>query len=189
MDWDQLAEEKSQKLFAGWLKLLFRESPALPLRLGAQHRPGFRATGASDFTTGSFNMCCTVTFEDGFHALVRFPILGRSRFRCEKTGGELLVMAFLARHTCIPVPTVLGTSKWGCGPYIVTTVIEGTLLSKCLRDPSLLAPSLNPDVSDSDLENAYTGMAKLYWSSPSRYSNILEAWNGTLESGGLQSGL
>jgi hypothetical protein len=41
MDWDQLAEEKSQKLFAGWLKLLFRESPALPLRLGAQHRPGF----------------------------------------------------------------------------------------------------------------------------------------------------
>jgi hypothetical protein len=70
-------------------------------------------------------------------------------------------MAFLARHTCIPVTTVLGTSKWGCGPYIVTTVIEGTLLSKCLRDPSLLAPSLNPDVSDSDLENAYTGMAKI----------------------------
>lgn len=101
------------------------------------------------------------TFEDGFRALVGFPILGRSRFRCEKTNDELLTMAFLARKTCIPVPTVLGTGKWGCGPYIVTTVIEGTLLSKCLRDPSVLAPSLNPDVSELDLERAYSGMAQL----------------------------
>jgi hypothetical protein len=161
MDWDQLAEEKSQKLFAGWLKLLLRESPALPLRLAAQHRPVFQATRASDFTTGSFNMCCTVAFGDGFHALVRFPILGRSRFRCEKTGDELLVMAFLARQTSIPVPTVLGTGKWSCGPYIVTTAIEGTWLSTCLRDPSMLVPSLNPDVSEPELGNAYSGMAKI----------------------------
>ncbi|KAG5292185.1 phosphotransferase enzyme family protein [Histoplasma ohiense] len=161
MDWDQLAEEKSQKVYAGWLKLLLQNSPALPLKLATQHRPGFQATRASDFTTGSFNMCCTVSFDDGFHVIVRFPILGRSRFRCEKTSDELLVMSFIARHTSIPIPTVLGTGKWGCGPYIVTTVIEGTLLSRCLRDSSVLAPGLNPDVSKSDLEIAFSGMAQI----------------------------
>ncbi|OJD14031.1 hypothetical protein AJ78_05578 [Emergomyces pasteurianus Ep9510] len=160
MDWDQLAEEKSQKLYAGWLKLLLRESPALTLKLATQHRPGFQATSASDFTTGSFNMCSIVTFEDDFRALVRFPILSQSRFCCKKTSDELLMMAFIARHTSIPVPTIIGTGKWSCDSYIVTTVVEGSLLSK-LRDPSKLAPSLNPDVSESDLKTAYSGMAQI----------------------------
>lgn len=34
-------------------------------------------------------------FEDGFNVIVRFPILGRSRFRVEKTNDELLVMQYL----------------------------------------------------------------------------------------------
>lgn len=70
-------------------------------------------------------------------------------------------MSFLARWTNIPFPTVLGAGKWGCGPYIVTTVIEGTLLSKCLGDPATESPSLNPSVSDSDLGLAYHGMARV----------------------------
>lgn len=117
-------------------------------------------TEASDFTTGSYNMCCTVTFEDGFKALVRFPILGRSRFRCEKTNNELLVMGYLARFTQVPVPVVLGTGMWEGGPYIVMTVVEGTLLSKCIRDPAE-STGLNPSVSNSDLKRAYGGMARV----------------------------
>ncbi|PGH01630.1 hypothetical protein AJ79_07878 [Helicocarpus griseus UAMH5409] len=109
MEWDQLAEEKTQKLYAGWLKLLLLESPALPLRLASQHHPGAQATTASEFTTGAYNMCW----------------------------------------------------KWSCGPYIVMTVIEGTLLSKWLRDPSVSAPCLNLDVSESDLRSAYSGMARI----------------------------
>ncbi|EER38433.1 phosphotransferase enzyme family protein [Histoplasma capsulatum H143] len=127
MDWDQLAEEKLQKVYAGWLKLLLQNSPALPLKLATQHRPGFQATRVSDFTTGSFNMC--------------------------SLGNGLI-----ARHTSIPILTVLGTGKWSCGPYIVTTVIEDTLLSRCLQDPSVLAPSLNPK---SDLEITFSGMAQI----------------------------
>ncbi|OAX80133.1 hypothetical protein ACJ72_05540 [Emergomyces africanus] len=161
MHWDKLAEKKSQSLYAAWLTCLLQHSPALPLELACKLHRGFRPIRASNFTTGAFNMCCTVTFEDGFTALVRFPILGRSRFRCEKTSDETSVMAFIARFTSIPVPTVLGAGKWSGGPYIITTVIEGTLLSKRLRDPSVLAPSLNLDVSGSDLKIAYSEMAHI----------------------------
>ncbi|OJD11684.1 hypothetical protein AJ78_07583 [Emergomyces pasteurianus Ep9510] len=149
MNWDHLAEESSQKLFASWLKLL---SPAVPLTLAGQHRPGHQAIEASSFTTGAFNICCTVTFEDEFRVVVRFPILGRSRFRTEKTRDEVSVMDFLSRQTRVPVPIVLGAGRWGCGPYVVTTFIEGTLLSKQLRDPFI-------DLSV--LEIAYRGMADI----------------------------
>ncbi|KKZ63785.1 hypothetical protein EMCG_01889 [[Emmonsia] crescens] len=147
MNWDHLAEESSQKLFASWLKLL---SPAVPLKLASQHRPGYQVIKASSFTTGAFNICCTVTFEDDFRVVVRFPILGRSRFRTEKTRDEVSVMNFLSRHTRVPVPIILGAGRWGCGPYVITTFIEGTLLSKQLRDPSMGLGAL---------ERAYRGMA------------------------------
>ncbi|KAK2808389.1 hypothetical protein FQN50_004774 [Emmonsiellopsis sp. PD_5] len=149
MNWDHLAEESSQKYFAGWLKLL---SPALPLKLAGQHRPGYRAVEASSFTTGAFNICSIVTFEDQFRVVVRLPILGRSRFRTEKTRDEISVMNFLSRQTRVPVPIILGAGRWGCGPYVITTFIEGTLLSKRLRGPS---------VDSGDLERAYHGMAEV----------------------------
>ncbi|PGG96223.1 hypothetical protein GX51_07929 [Blastomyces parvus] len=70
MQWDKLAEKKSQSIYAAWLHALLQQSPALPLELASKLCCGFQATRASDFTTGAFNMCCTVTFEDGFNALV-----------------------------------------------------------------------------------------------------------------------
>lgn len=161
MEWDHLAEEQSQRIFAGWLKLLLGQSPELPMQLAEKHRPGAHATEVSKFTTGSYNMCCTVSFEDGSCVLIRFPILGRSRFRREKTGNEVLLMGFLARKTQIPLPVLIGCGNWACGPYIVMSFIEGKLLSKCLRDPSVESPSLSPNVSDSDLERAYRGMAQI----------------------------
>lgn len=70
-------------------------------------------------------------------------------------------MKFLSQQTKIPVPLVLGAGRWGCGPYIVMTFVEGTLLSKRLRDPAIDSPSLDPNVSDSDLECAYRGMSQV----------------------------
>lgn len=88
MGWDHLADHKSQELFAVWLTLLSRQSPALPLKLAGECRPNARPINVSEFTTGAYNICCFVTFEDGFRVVVRFPILGRSRFRTEKTGAR-----------------------------------------------------------------------------------------------------
>ncbi|KAK2831006.1 hypothetical protein FQN49_007095 [Arthroderma sp. PD_2] len=151
MEWDRLAEEKSQRLFAGWLKLLFREWPALPLKLARQHRPG-KTVKAAEYTTGSCNICSTVSFEDGDRVVVRFPLLGRSRFRREKTEDELAVMTFLAVRTTVPVPEVLGRGEWAGGPYIVMSAVEGELLSSYMKDP---------DVCESDLRQAYGSMAKV----------------------------
>ena len=160
MNWDHLAEEQNQKFFAAWLRLLSQNAPGLPLRLASQHRPGHdRATEVTGVLTGAYNVCYTVVFGDGFRVLVRFPILGRSRFRTEKSRNEASVMRFLSRKTNVPVPTILGAGRWGCGPYLVMTVVEGTLLSKRLQDPTLESPSLDPRVSDSDLKLAYRGMA------------------------------
>lgn len=130
MDWDHLAEEKSQRLFAAWLTVLPRESPALPLSLAAKHRPGFTPVEASDFTTGAYNMCSIVTFEDGFRVVVRFPILGRSRFRTEKSNDEIPTMQFLMQQTRLPVPAVLGAGQCKCGPYTVLTFQEGACSPK-----------------------------------------------------------
>ncbi|PTU18713.1 hypothetical protein P175DRAFT_0495080 [Aspergillus ochraceoroseus IBT 24754] len=158
MDWDHLAEENGQRLFAAWLQLLSKQSPALPLRLANQHRRGkAQAIAVSGFSTGAYNICCTVTFDDGFRALVRFPILGRSRFRTEKTRNEISVMRYLSQQTNIPVPIVLGAGRWGCGPYIVMTFIEGTLLSQ--RVESSLG--LDPTISGPGIENAFHAMAQI----------------------------
>lgn len=69
-------------------------------------------------------MCSVVTFDNGHRVLIRFPILGRSRLRTEKTRNEICIMQFLAQKTNIPAPTDLGMRRWGCGPYIVMRFIE-----------------------------------------------------------------
>ncbi|KAF4511737.1 hypothetical protein G6O67_003509 [Ophiocordyceps sinensis] len=161
MDWDHLAEEQSQRLFASWLRILSKASPALPLRLAQKHRPEAEAREASSPVTGSFNICTIVTFDDGFKAIVRFPILGRSRFRVEKTNDELLVMQYLTPRTSIPIPKILGAGAWDCGTYIVSTFVEGTLLSKCLPHPTGQSSGLSPYVSSSELSRAYRAMADI----------------------------
>lgn len=117
MDWDHLAEEYNDKLFAGWLQLISVQSPALPSRLAAQHRRGIAwVADVLGFTTGAYNICCIFTFENGFRALVRFPFLGRSRFRTEKSRNEALAMKLLSQNTALPVPRIPGMGRWGCGP-------------------------------------------------------------------------
>ena len=159
MDWDHLAEEKSQKLFAAWLTVLSRESPTLPLSLAAKHRLGFTPVEASDFTTGAYNICSVVTFEDGFRVVVRFPILGRSRFRTEKSNDEIPTMQFLKQQTRLRVPGVLGAGQCSCGPYIVITFLEGIVLSRRLRNPPTESASLNGP--ESDINRAYYAMARI----------------------------
>lgn len=161
IDWDHLAEDKCSSYFLGWLRLLRPKWPELPMSLASKHRPGVRAVEGSDMTTGACNICCFVTFEDGVRAVVRFPIFGRSRFRQEKTLDEASVMQYLSRYTRIRLPSVLGIGNWGCGPYLVTSYIEGVLLSKVLRNPDVRSPSLDPNVSREDLSHAYCAMSPI----------------------------
>ncbi|BDD54665.1 hypothetical protein MPDQ_004308 [Monascus purpureus] len=70
-------------------------------------------------------------------------------------------MDYLAQHTTIPVPRVLGHGKCAIGPYIVMTFVEGNPLSEYLRDPKQEMTCLNPQIPMSLLKKAYSGMAEI----------------------------
>lgn len=66
-----------------------------------------------------------VTYNDSYRVLVRFTALGRIVARNEKVEDEVAIMQYVAQHTTIPVPKVLGSGKCAVGPYIVMNFIEG----------------------------------------------------------------
>ena len=114
------------------------------------------------YSTGSFNYCYTVTAGVG-RVLFRFPILGRSAFRYEKTNDECAIMGYLLLHTSIPVPKVIRASATDIGPFLVLPLIEGKQLSSFLSisvDPTVPA-ALKPDISTSVLGKAYRDMADI----------------------------
>lgn len=94
-----------------------------------------------------------------FIETLKFVFIGRRNAEATPSNDELLVMGFLARRTRVPVPSIIGAHHWAGDPYIVTSVIEGFLLSKCLGDTTVQSPNLCPTVFDSNLERAYHGMA------------------------------
>lgn len=143
---DHLAEERSLQAFAVWIQRLVRNSPdQLAINLAARHRAGTLIT-ASLLANGAFNVCYQVAYQDGFRVLARFTALGQVKFPKEKVQDEVEIMKYLAQHTSIPVPKVLGSGMCRLGPYIVMTIIEGKLLSGHLRDQSDEAITLNPKI-------------------------------------------
>ncbi|KAJ0415132.1 phosphotransferase enzyme family protein [Aspergillus carlsbadensis] len=155
MNRDHLAVRQGQEHCAVWLRYLSQQMPSLVLQLASQHRPGHAASTASELTTGTLNMSCFVTFEDGISVVVRFPILDRSQFRAERADNEISVMSYLARATIVPVPHVLGAGFWGCGPYIVTQYIPARRLSSHINS------SLAVDALTRELRRGYHCMARL----------------------------
>ncbi|OOF97130.1 hypothetical protein ASPCADRAFT_165669 [Aspergillus carbonarius ITEM 5010] len=161
MDFDHLAEERSNLIFAVWVQNLVRNSPErLAAKLASQHCPG-EAVTAARLSNGASNFCYRVSFEDGTRVVVRFTALGRVLLRREKVKDEVAIMEYIAQHTSIPVSKVLGSGQCALGPYIVMTFIEGKPLSGYLTDPSKETSSLRPAISLSTLKRAYFGMANI----------------------------
>lgn len=97
---------------------------------------------------GSFNVCFPVTFEPAEHEkganghgenphdtpqwMVRFPIRPCVAFPVEKLRAEIATMKYVAQHTTIPIPKILG---YGFGgdyptglPFIILEYVEGRRL-------------------------------------------------------------
>ena len=91
---------------------------------------------ASRLSNGAFNISYRVTYAKGHRVLARFIALGRVIARDEKVQDEVAIMKYVAEHTTIPVPKVLGHGKCAVGPYVVMSFIEGNSLSGYLRDSS-----------------------------------------------------
>lgn len=163
MDFDHLAEQRSGLIFRVWMQNLLQNAPEeLSGKLAAEHHPGQLVT-ASRFGNGAFNFCYRVTYQDGTRVLVRYTALGRVLFRNEKVEDEVAAMKYLAQETsvCIPVPTVLGSGKCAVGPYIVMTVMEGSLMSDYLKDPTQEGSVLNENLPVPVLKKAYSRMARV----------------------------
>ncbi|MCJ1406545.1 hypothetical protein MMC19_000611 [Ptychographa xylographoides] len=150
-------------MYIVWKRNLEKNSPeTLAAKLAAKHR-GTAPTEAMYYAEGAFNRCYRVKFEEAPDAIVRFPALGRVSFRKEMVENEVCVMQYVARHTSIPVPKILGNGTCAVGPYVVMDFVEGSLLSfylKALSDPTKLEV-LDMNVSISALKDAYRGMARV----------------------------
>lgn len=111
---------------------------------------------------GAFKMVYKV---QRFRALCRFPILGQSAFRHEKTNDECMMMQYLSRHTAIPLPRLIAAESCDVGPYLVMAYVEGKDLSACLEaKPTTHAAGrgrLNPNIDTTTLAQAYRGMARI----------------------------
>ncbi len=162
MYYDNLADKRGSTLYLTWMRHLKKHSAeALAARLAAKHRDS-PVTNAVYIAKGSFNHCYRVTFKDGLNVVVRLPALGRVSFRREQVENEASVMEFVARHTSIPIPQVLGFGTCAVGPYLVMGYIEGRLLSEYLAaDTGMDGEFLNPGIDEGVLRKAYSQMAQI----------------------------
>ncbi|OJJ67089.1 hypothetical protein ASPBRDRAFT_136264 [Aspergillus brasiliensis CBS 101740] len=161
MDFDNLAKERSDRIFQVWIQNLLRNAPEeLAGKLASQHCPGTPVT-ALRLPNGAFNICYRVTYEDGRRVVVRFAALGRVTARNEKVEDEVAIMNYIGQHTAIPVPQVLGYGKSVVGPYIVMSYIEGKPLSAYLRDSTKETVALSSTISTSILRRAYSSMSEI----------------------------
>ncbi|KAJ5931302.1 hypothetical protein N7516_005791 [Penicillium verrucosum] len=145
MDFDNLAKAQSDRIFQVWIQNLLRNSPEeLAGKLASRHCPG-TPVSASRLPNGAFNICYRVTYINGHRVLVRFTALGRVIARNEKVHDEVAIMSYVAQHTTIPIPKVLG---------------HGNALSGYLRNPpSQETITLSSSIPTSVLRRAYLSMA------------------------------
>ncbi|KAM3461579.1 hypothetical protein NHJ6243_004814 [Beauveria neobassiana] len=161
MDADHLAKDRADVLFAAWLKALVRNNPEKYAATLAVRHCKFTAVSAKLLANGAFNVCYRITFENGERVVVRFTAIGRVLARHEKVEDEVVVLRYLAEHSRIRVPKVLGHGTCQYGPYIVMEYIEGDMMSGYLRDPSHERISLRPGLHPAVLQKAYHGMADI----------------------------
>ncbi|KAJ5741078.1 phosphotransferase enzyme family protein [Penicillium malachiteum] len=160
MDADELAVQRSDRIFQVWVQHLLANAPELASKLASQHCSGAPVT-ANRLANGAFNVCYQVSLANGSCVVVRFTALGRVIARREKVDDEVAILKFLGQHTRIPVPKTFGHGKSMVGPYIVMSFIEGNSLSGYLRASSQEIDTLSPSISMSFLRKAYSGMAEV----------------------------
>ncbi|KKY24151.1 putative phosphotransferase enzyme family protein [Phaeomoniella chlamydospora] len=162
MNYDSKAWNKSNVFFIGWNRELDKNIQSIA-NSTISARYGVQPSEPVYLVNGAFNCCYKVRVKD-FDVLFRFPILGKSAFRYEKTNDEAAIMAYISQHTTIPTPKVIRVTASAMGPYIVMEFVEGTLLLTHLEAPSLdrtAPPVLNPNISIPVITKSYRHMAHI----------------------------
>ena len=136
MDFDDLAKQQSDRIFQVWIQNLLGNSPeTLAGKLASRHCPGSTPVTAPRLPNGAFNICYRFTFENDHRVVVRFVGLGRVIARNEKVEDEVALMQYLAQHTAIPIPDVLGSGKCAVTAHTSDLVWvnwnDGLMIVKC----------------------------------------------------------
>ena len=163
MEYDSKAWTQSSLFFIGWNRQLEeRIQPIAQSVISTKY--GVEPSEPIYLANGAFNCCYRVKVHGRPDVVFRFPIIGKSAFRYEKTNDEAAIMAYLSQYTSIPTPRVIRVTACDMGPLIVTEFVEGTLLSTHLEAHSAdtMGPSvLKLDVSLPVLKKAYRDMARI----------------------------
>ncbi|KKY24995.1 putative phosphotransferase enzyme family protein [Phaeomoniella chlamydospora] len=160
---DEKASQKNDFLFVFFLREMDDRISGLVDQVAAKIGDRYTFNGKPEFfAVGSFNRCYKVDTEQS-PTIFRFPIIGKSAFRYEKTNDECAVLAYISHHTSIPVPHVIKSDCFDLGPFIVMPFIEGMTLSKYLQAPSNPGETivLNPSIDIAILSKGYRTMARI----------------------------
>ncbi|KAJ5707838.1 hypothetical protein N7488_007639 [Penicillium malachiteum] len=128
-----------------WVKHLF--NPDTFRAIGhflLKHQDAHDAVQFKVLQTGAFNTALQMEFYQSRSAISRFPLPGASMFPEEKLQNEVATVRFIGDQSTIPVPMIL---HWGG--------------KKRAQRPLDERVSLNPEISEPDLETLYRGMANV----------------------------
>ncbi|KAF2471052.1 phosphotransferase enzyme family protein-like protein [Lindgomyces ingoldianus] len=170
--YDEIAEKMGDDEWCKWKEQVLNAKDEIA-HFVARYRPGSQNPEVIDWMGGSFNLCLRVMFSDGGpDVMIRFPGLGHSVFRDEKTLNEVEIINFIHENTTIPVPRLLG---WGLtkdsprqlGPFIISEFVQGVSLSNILSDRTdaqklWLNPKIDTQILDTVYEQIAGFMLQLY---------------------------
>ncbi|KAF2501012.1 phosphotransferase enzyme family protein-like protein [Lophium mytilinum] len=163
---DELAEKIGDDQWEGWKERVLDAKEEIAAFV-ASRCPG-RGAEVLDWFQGSFNFCLQIMYNDGTpDTVIRFPGLGHTTFRDEKTVNEVQVIQFLQENTTIPIPRLI---SWGLtedipqhfGPLIISEFVEGVHLSDVLKDSADKKQLyLNPQIDGKILDNVFSQIAHI----------------------------
>jgi len=151
---DRFVKCRGERL-TNWVSGLHGEK--LPCRLASD--------SFTDDQRGSFNWTCRVIFTNDESWMVRFPRGGKVKNHDEKVEIEVATMTVVRQHASIPIPEVkawglASDNELGIGPFIMTTLIEGTSLGGILQDPrDPHGRRMRQDISDDKIKKIYRQIA------------------------------
>ena len=165
-DSDNLAWDRSDELWEGAMKQVRLSTTCHKIVSFATRMFGDPATFVPPLIIGGFNVLYPIRIEgSSIDVLVRLPCPDQAIFPEEKTLAEAATVAYISKHTDLPVPEVpFSGIDPEIGPYMIIQDLGSRrgmvqALETPREDPNE-TPILNPDISESQLKSLYLRMAR-----------------------------
>lgn len=166
--YDEIAEADGDNECSAWLNEVIDAKEDIAAFVSSR-RPGCPKGEFDGFLKGSFNLCASVSFNDGGpKAIIRFPKSGHTLTarREEKVKNEGQVLEYLREKTKLPVPRV---TSWGLtnespknlGPFIIMDRVDGVSLATLLKKPSDDEVIMRDDIDNDKLDYVYEQLAEI----------------------------